>query len=156
MTTQPGTPTAAPAHDIVATCLLDAACELAWHALTDPAQVIHWWGPDGFTTTVHEHDLRPGGVWHLTMHGPDGAAYPSTITLHEIVPPTSLVYAHTNDGAEHIRDAFSFRDEDGRTRLTMSLRFATAEARDRAIRDYHLDEAMRQTLARLAAYLAPR
>lgn len=31
----------------------------------------NWWGPDGFTNTFHEFNLRPNGKWILTMHGPE-------------------------------------------------------------------------------------
>ena len=33
-----------------------------WNAWTDPEQVAKWWGPNGFTNTVHEMNVRPGGV----------------------------------------------------------------------------------------------
>jgi uncharacterized protein YndB with AHSA1/START domain len=46
-------------------------------ALSDPDRVARWWGPDGFTNTIHGFDFRPGGAWSLTMHGPDGKDYPN-------------------------------------------------------------------------------
>ena len=46
-------------------------------ALGDPARVARWWGPAGFTNTIHTFDFRPGGTWRLTMHGPDGKDYPN-------------------------------------------------------------------------------
>ncbi|HEX5433219.1 MAG TPA: SRPBCC domain-containing protein, partial [Candidatus Angelobacter sp.] len=57
-------------REIVVTRVFDAPRELVWEAFTDPAQVVLWWGPKGFSTTIHEMDLRPGGVWRHTMHGP--------------------------------------------------------------------------------------
>ncbi len=44
-------------------------------ALSDPARIARWWGPDGFTSTIHQFDFRPGGTWLLTMHGADGKDY---------------------------------------------------------------------------------
>ena len=46
-------------------------------AMSDPARVARWWGPDGFKNTIHQFDFRPGGSWLLTMHGPDGKDYPN-------------------------------------------------------------------------------
>ena len=50
----------------------DAPLKAVWDAWCDPEQAKHWWGPRGFTLTHHSKDLRPGGIWHYTMHGPDG------------------------------------------------------------------------------------
>ena len=52
--------------------IYDAPVEAVWDAWTDPEQVAQWWGPRGFTLTTHSKDLRPGGHWAYTMHGPDG------------------------------------------------------------------------------------
>ena len=46
-------------------------------AMSDPARVARWWGPDGFKNTIRQFDFRPGGSWLLTMHGPDGKDYPN-------------------------------------------------------------------------------
>jgi hypothetical protein len=45
-------------------------------AMSDPNCIAKWWGPDGFTNTIHIYDFVPGGSWQLTMHGPDGTDYP--------------------------------------------------------------------------------
>ncbi len=49
-------------------------------AMRDPVRVARWWGPDGFTNTIHTFDFQPGGRWLLTMHGPDGTDYPNIAT----------------------------------------------------------------------------
>ena len=46
-------------------------------AIRDPARIARWWGPAGFTNTIHQFDFQPGGQWLLTMHGPDGKDYPN-------------------------------------------------------------------------------
>jgi uncharacterized protein YndB with AHSA1/START domain len=50
-------------REIVISRVLDAPRELVWEVWTDPRHVVHWWGPDGFTTTIETMDVRPGGVW---------------------------------------------------------------------------------------------
>ncbi len=52
-------------REIVITRVFDAPRETVWDAWTDPLQVVQWWGPRGFTTTIQEMDLKPGGVWQL-------------------------------------------------------------------------------------------
>jgi hypothetical protein len=54
-------------------------------AMSDPARVARWWGPDGFKNTIHQFDFQPGGSWLLTMHGPDGKDYPNESRFTRIV-----------------------------------------------------------------------
>jgi uncharacterized protein YndB with AHSA1/START domain len=64
-------------REIVITRVFDARRELIRNACTDPKQIVQWWGPRGFTITIHEMAVRPGGVWKNTMRGPDGIDYPN-------------------------------------------------------------------------------
>lgn len=59
------------------TALLRASPDEVFGAMSDPARIARWWGPAGFTNTVHQFEFRPGGRWLLTMHGPDGTDYPN-------------------------------------------------------------------------------
>lgn len=63
-------------------------------ALRDPARVARWWGPAGFTNTIHTHEFTPGGRWLLTMHGPDGKDYPNESRFSRIVPDQLLEIEH--------------------------------------------------------------
>jgi uncharacterized protein YndB with AHSA1/START domain len=84
-------------QEIVITREIAAPRELVFDAWTDPKHVGHWWSPNGFTTTTHEMDVRPGGVWRFIMHGPDGVDYPNRIVYQEVVRPERLVYVHGGD-----------------------------------------------------------
>lgn len=75
------------------TRVFDAPRELVWNAWTDPHQVAQWWGPRGFTTTIHEMVVTPGGVWRHTMHGPDGTDYPNRNIFIGVVKPERIVYS---------------------------------------------------------------
>ena len=136
----------------------DAPRDLVFKAFTDPAHLSQWWGPNGFTTTTHSFDFRPGGVWRFVMHGPDGRDYQNRVTYDEIVPPARIVYRHSGgDDVEPVQfsQTLTFEDiGDGRTRLTWHGQFATAEARARVIKDYGADKGLVQTMARLADYVA--
>jgi len=72
-------PSTSPAteREITLSRLFDAPREVVFDAWTDPRQIAAWWGPDGFTNTIQEMDVRPGGVWRFVMHGPDGVDYPN-------------------------------------------------------------------------------
>lgn len=123
-----------------------------WQVWTDPDQLIAWWGPDGFTNTFHEIAVRPGGIWKLTMHGPDGTDYPNEIRFEELVAPERIVYFHAAN-AQHpsgFRMTVTFTQEASpMTRITMTATFPTA-AEMEAIRAGFL-EGSRQCLGRMAA-----
>ena len=144
-------------REIVITRLLDAPRERVFEAWTDPRQVGHWWGPTGFTTTIHEMDVRPGGVWRFIMHGPDGVDWPNWVRYQEVVRPERLVYDHGGEREDpEFHVTVTFADEGGRTRLTMRSLFPTAAARDYVVREVRAIEGGNQTLDRLTEYLAQR
>ena len=62
-------------NEITSSRVFNASRERLYAAFADPAQVAVWWGPAGFTNTIHDFDLRPGGKWLFTMHGPDRGNY---------------------------------------------------------------------------------
>jgi uncharacterized protein YndB with AHSA1/START domain len=144
-------------REIVHTRLLDAPRELVWEAFTDPRQVAEWWGPAGFTTTVHEMDVRPGGVWRHTMHGPDGTDYPNKSVFIEVVKPERIVYSHGGGkkGGQGVsfEATWTFEAQGEKTLLTGRMVFPTAAARDLVVREYGAIEGGKQTLARLAEKL---
>jgi len=110
--------------------MYDAPVQAVWDAWTDPAQVAQWWGPRGFTLTTHSKDLRVGGNWRYTMHGPDGTDYPNTTLYHEVEPLRKLVYDHggSDDRPPMFRVTVLFEEVDGQTRMDMTMGLADAEA----------------------------
>jgi uncharacterized protein YndB with AHSA1/START domain len=142
-------------REIVITRWLNAPRELVFAAWTDPAHVGEWWGPKGFTNTVSEMDVRPGGHWRITMHGPDGTDYPNYIVFTEVVEPALLAYRHGTDG--RLQDAFdvtiTFEAHGPRTLITLRSVFASAAERDHVEAEYGAIEGGQQMVDRLAAYL---
>src|SRR4051812_6301970 len=96
--------------------IYDAPVKTVWDAWTDPEQVGKWWGPRGFTITTHGKDLRPGGFWKYTMHGPDGVDYPNTTVYHEVEKYSRLVYDHggSEDRPPLFRVTVNFTDLKGK------------------------------------------
>lgn len=116
--------------DIVLHRVYDAPVSAVWDAWTDPAKVAQWWGPRGFTLTHHSKDLRPGGHWRYTMHGPDGTDYPNVTTYHEVEVGARLVYDHgaTDDTPPVFRVTATFEEVGGKTHLHLTMTLPTPEA----------------------------
>jgi uncharacterized protein YndB with AHSA1/START domain len=130
--------------------------ELVWQALTQPEMVANWWGPDGFMNTVHSHDLRPGGRWNLTMHGPDGTDFLNYIVFDEIVVNTRLAFHHVEgEGSEkvHHSSIFALEDCDSGTRITMKLTMESAKALDELIEKYGVLDGGLQCLRRWCEFV---
>ncbi|MBS1701584.1 MAG: SRPBCC domain-containing protein [Armatimonadetes bacterium] len=130
--------------------------EVVFAAFTEPEQVGKWWGPNGFTTTIHEMDVRPGGVWRFMMHGPDGTDYPNRITYIEVDRPNRLVYDHTDDQEEphiHFQATVEFQEDDkGETTVTLHTVFESPEALAEVMK-FGAVEGGRQTLGRLSEFV---
>ncbi len=135
--------------------LYDAPVQAVWDAWTDPEQVAQWWGPRGFTLTTHFKDLRPGGAWRYTMHGPDGVDYPNVTPYLEVEPYSKLVYDHgaSDDRPPLFRVTALFSEVDGQTQLDMTMTLATPEAAEQ-IRGFIKKAGGESTWDRLAEYLA--
>lgn len=73
---------------------IPAAPEQVFAAMSDPERIARWWGPDGFTSTIHRFDFRPGGAWLLTMHGPDGTDYPNESRFTRLAPAALFEIEH--------------------------------------------------------------
>jgi uncharacterized protein YndB with AHSA1/START domain len=142
-------------REIVITRLLDAPRALVFDAWTNPRDVAKWWGPNGFTTTIQEMDVRTGGIWRFIMHGPDGVDYKNRIVFIEVAKPDRLVYVHGDDepgdpGQFHV--TVTFTQIGDKTRLSMRMLFSSAEE-CRKWKEFGAVEGGEQTLARLAGYL---
>lgn len=157
MATDSLTPTFAALADreIVLTRIFEAPRELVFKARTTPERVAPWWGPNGFTTTIHVMDVRPSGMWRFMMHGPNGVDYPNRIVYTEVHAPERLDFDHGGDRDEDFPQfhvTVIFADMGGRTELTPRMLFPTTEA-CKNTKDFGAVEGGNQTLGRLAEYL---
>jgi len=141
-------------REIVVNRVIDAPRELVFEAFTEQEHIEQWWAPREATT--HEMDVKPGGVWRYSQPGRGGAKQRFKIEFIEISRPTRLVYDYGPDSAdapEPVRTTVTFEEEDGKTRVTLQLVFATAADRERAVKYGAIVGAM-QALEELADYLA--
>ena len=143
-------------RELVFKRVFNASPELIWEAWTNPNHVVHWWGPEGFTNTIHEMEVKPGGVWRFMMHGPDGIDYPNRIVFEEVVKPERLVYSHggeSENDPHKFRVTVTFNRKGNKTELTMRSLFPSEEARNLVVREFGAVEGANQTLEKLDNYL---
>jgi uncharacterized protein YndB with AHSA1/START domain len=144
-------------RELVFTRVFDAPRELVWKAWTEPEHVSQWWGPRGFTTTIHEMDVRPGGVWRQTMHGPDGIDYPNESVFVEVVKPERIAYTLTGgkegDPSHQLEQRWTFEAQGNKTKVTLRMLFPSAAALQHVVKSFGAVEGATQTLDRLAEHL---
>ena len=143
-------------REIVMTHTLDAPRERVFDVWTYPRHVANWYGPDGFTITTHEMDVRPGGAWRFVMHAPDGTDFDNYIGYLEVVRPERLIFLHGSsaDDPDMFDGSVTFESEGSTTRVTLRMVFRTKQQRDDTV-GFGAVELGYQTLGRLARYVEP-
>jgi len=141
-------------NELHLTRMFDAPLAMVWDAWTDPDKVAQWWGPRGFTITTHSRDLKTGGHWNYTMHGPDGTDYPNTTKYLEVSKPSKLVYDHggSDDRPPMFRVTVLFTEVGKRTKMDMTMTLETPEAAEET-RKFIRKAGGDATWDRLAEYL---
>lgn len=133
---------------------LDAPRALVFRAWTDPAYLVRWFGPEGFTIPECRMDVREGGAWRTRMRSPDGNDYRVCGVYREIVRPERLVFtwAWEDEEGETGHETLvtvTFGERAGKTLLRVTHRlFESKKARDAH------QQGWASTLKCLAAYLA--
>ena len=95
--TKPAVVGKAQDRELVLTRVFDAPRRVVFRAWTDPAQLVQWWSPEGFTVALLEMDVRPGGAWRKCMRSPDGKDYWRRGIYLEVVEPERLVLTYISD-----------------------------------------------------------
>ena len=73
-------------REILSSRIINSPVEMVYQAFENPNHLKNWWGPEGFTNTIHEFDLRAGGNWILTMHGPEKGNYENSSVFKTVLP----------------------------------------------------------------------
>jgi len=123
---------------------LPATVPRVFRALSDPEELLLWWGPPDYPMVWCTVDFRPGGVWHYRLRGVStGEDVWARAVYGEITPPTRLTYLETSSDAAgsvtHDRPHATVTVEltaasADTTELTIRIRHRSATDRDRAIR----------------------
>lgn len=120
-------------REIRMTRLFDAPMHLVLEAMTKPEHVKQWWGRlgEGYSVPVCEIDFRVGGRWRFVNRHPKGEAAFNGEYL-EIAPPGHVVFTEffeqfPGEGSVVTSD---LTEEDGKTRLVVTVRYPSLEIRD--------------------------
>jgi len=147
-------------REIVFTRAFDAPRPKVWRALTEPALIKQWLGSlPNWTFPLCEVDLKVGGKyryeWKNTV---TGATMGMGGKFLEIQAPERLVATELFDEAWYPGEAIDTQvlaEKDGKTTLTLTVLYATKEARDGVMAGpassgmesgYNIMEALLQTL----------
>ena len=122
--------------EFVVTRVFDAPARLVFEAWSKPDLVRRWWVPEGAGLTLLscEMDVRTGGKYRLVFAhpaAPDGMAFFGT--YQEVIPGTRMVWSNEESGDQGGVTTVVFEERDGRTFVTYSERYPTAEALDDAL-----------------------
>ena len=114
---------------------IDAPPERVFRALTDPEQLIAWWGvSEAYRTTEATVDLRVGGRYRLTGPSGERGTFAVEGVYRAVEPPTRLVFTWDpgwDDDARGSEVEFALEAREGGTRLVLThTGFATEESRD--------------------------
>jgi len=119
-------------REIVVTRSFDASRDLVFLCYSKPELLRRWYGLPDWTMTVCEIDFRVGGKWRFVTRSPSGFEMGSSGTYIEIDAPARIVNTEVYDrdwtSGETIV-TLTLAEKDGRTTATISVLYATPEAR---------------------------
>lgn len=156
--------------ELVITRLIGAPPEVVFKAWTDPLRLIQWFGPRNFTIPVCELDVKPGGEYRIHLWSPEGIVYPLKGVYRAVVEPVRIVFTqnweeHPADWQDTLRQhaggvpvgneavlTVTFEDHDGKTKLTIHVRFESMSDRD-AMQKVGMVEGWTESLKRLDEHL---
>jgi uncharacterized protein YndB with AHSA1/START domain len=92
-----------------------------------------WWGPKGFAVTLCTNDLRPGGLMHYCLRGPDGREIWGKFVYREIAKPERLVWINSFSDKDQgttvhpmmpswpreMHTMVTFEEQGGKTKITV-------------------------------------
>jgi uncharacterized protein YndB with AHSA1/START domain len=124
---------ASPEREFSLTRVFNAPRDAVFRAWTAAEGLVRWFGPKGFECIVATLDLRPGGVFHYCLRGPNGMEMWGKFVYEEVAAPERLVYVNAfsdKDGSltRHpmsatwpleIRNTLTLTGQAGKTTLTL-------------------------------------
>jgi len=110
--------------------IVRASLSTTYKAFANPEHLKNWWGPNGFTNTIHEFDLRPSGKWLLTMHGPEKGNYENSSIFQIVEPQVRVAWKRVSQPLFDMEVAFEAISE-SQTKISFRMTFAIEEECDR-------------------------
>ncbi|HSL69775.1 MAG TPA: SRPBCC family protein [Longimicrobiales bacterium] len=121
-------------REVVITRVVAAPRELVFDVHTRPEHLRRWLGPDGWSMPVCEVDLRPGGAYRYVWRKPSGTEITITGVVREVTRPERFVMTEVwgPEWPETVNTTV-FTESAGRTTITLTITYASREARDAAL-----------------------
>ena len=113
-------------REILSSRIINSPVEMVYQAFENPNHLKNWWGPEGFTNTIHEFDLRAGGNQILTMHGPEKGNYENSSVFKTVLPNKLISWERKSQPLFDMEIAFE-KLEENKTQISFKMIFATAE-----------------------------
>ncbi|MFD2163513.1 SRPBCC domain-containing protein [Paradesertivirga mongoliensis] len=120
-------------NELIITRTFNAPLELVFKAFTEAEHLAQWWGPKGFSITIHKLDLRPGGTFHYNMKSSDSSEMWGIFHFKEIAYPNRIVFINSfsdpdgnitrppfsDDWPLEIVNEFTFHEQDNNTIMNL-------------------------------------
>lgn len=114
-------------REIYSSRILNAPLAKVYAAFENPELLKLWWGPEGFTNTIHEFNLKPGGNWRLTMHGPEQGHYENAAVFTAVIPHQKVAWQRSTPPLFAMEVAF-LALEAHQTQISFNMIFDSVEA----------------------------
>lgn len=116
--------------EIYSSRILNHPVEIVYQSFANPNHLKNWWGPEGFTNSIHEFDLRRDGKWLLTMHGPEKGNYENSSVFKEVIPNKLVSWTRNSKPIFDMEIGFEKLD-DSHTRISFRMIFESKEECDK-------------------------
>lgn len=109
-----------------------ATRERVFDAMTRPALLRQWYGPQGMEVSLCESDLRVGGAYRIVQRMPDGHEFGFKGIHKELARPVRRVYTWIFEPMpdKEAQITETFEERDGITTFTATLLFQSVADRD--------------------------
>lgn len=111
--------------------------ERLFRAITEQAEILNWWGHDGWIIPDRHLDFTRTGPWHSEMFGQDGTRYKLSGQVTHVSPPRSVGFTwgwHDPEDARGAESHVTFtvsRTEDGARLIVDHRDLASKEIAER-------------------------
>ena len=117
-------------NEIYSSREVNASIDMLYQAFSNPHHLRKWWGPEGFTNTIHEFDLRPEGKWILTMHEPEKGNFENSCVFKIVEPNKLISWTRTSQPLFDMEVGFE-KMNDSKSKISFRMIFNTVEECDK-------------------------
>lgn len=110
--------------EIYSSRVLNAPINLVYEVFANPKILQNWWGPEGFTNTFHEFELKPEGKWILTMHGKEAGNYENSSVFKTVISEKLVAWKRISQPIFDMEVGFE-KINDFQTKISFRMIFET-------------------------------